>query len=35
MELFRRRGSGRLAEILGKSSLEDDVVARRDFYTDS
>jgi penicillin G amidase len=33
MELFRRRGSGRLAEILGKSSLEDDVVARRDFYT--
>jgi penicillin amidase len=34
MELFRRRGSGRLAEILGKSSLEDDIVARRDFYTD-
>ena len=33
MELFRRRGSGRLAEILGKSSLEDDIVARRDFYT--
>ena len=33
MELFKRRGSGRLAEILGKSSLEDDVVARRDFYT--
>jgi penicillin amidase len=35
MELFRRRGSGRLAEILGKSSLEDDIVARRDFYTDA
>jgi penicillin G amidase len=34
MELFRRRGSGRLAEILGKSSLADDIVARRDFYTD-
>ena len=35
MELFRRRGSGRLAEILGESSLEDDVVARRDYYTDA
>src|ERR687897_322515 len=35
MELFRRRGSGRLAEILGKSSLEDDIVARRDFYTNT
>jgi penicillin G amidase len=35
MELFRRRGSGRLAEILGKDSLEDDIVARRDFYTDA
>jgi penicillin amidase len=33
MELFRRRGSGRLAELLGRSALEDDVVARRDFYT--
>jgi penicillin G amidase len=33
MELFKRRGSGRLAEILGRSSLEDDIVARRDFYT--
>ena len=33
MELFKRRGSGRLAEILGKSSLEDDIVARRDYYT--
>ena len=35
MELFRRRGSGRLAEVLGKSSLQDDVVARRDYYTDA
>jgi len=33
MELFKRRGSGRLAELLGESALEDDVVARRDFYT--
>ena len=33
MELFKRRGSGRLAEVLGKSSLEDDIVARRDYYT--
>ncbi len=33
MELFRRATQGRLAEILGKSYLEDDVVARRDFYT--
>jgi penicillin G amidase len=33
MELFKRRGSGRLAEVLGEDSLEDDVVARRDFYT--
>jgi penicillin amidase len=35
MELFRRRGSGQLAEVLGKSSLQDDVVARRDYYTDA
>lgn len=33
MELFRRRGSGRLAELLGRPALQDDVVARRDFYT--
>jgi len=33
MELFKRRGSGRLAELLGKASLQDDIVARRDFYT--
>ena len=33
LELFRRATQGRLAEILGKSYLEDDVIARRDFYT--
>jgi penicillin G amidase len=33
MELFRRRGSGHLAELLGRPALQDDVVARRDFYT--
>ena len=33
LELFRRATQGRLAEILGKSYLEDDIVARRDFYT--
>ncbi|HEX6715301.1 MAG TPA: penicillin acylase family protein [Thermoleophilaceae bacterium] len=35
LELFRRRGAGTLAEVLGKGSLEDDVIARRDYYTDS
>ena len=33
LELFRRRGAGTLAEILGKGSLQDDIVARRDYYT--
>jgi penicillin amidase len=33
LELFRRATQGRLAEILGKGYLEDDVVARRDYYT--
>jgi acyl-homoserine lactone acylase PvdQ len=33
LELFRRATQGRLAEVLGKSYLEDDVIARRDFYT--
>jgi len=33
LELFRRRGNGTLAEILGKSMLADDIVARRDYYT--
>lgn len=34
LELFKRRGAGTLAEVLGKDSLEDDVIARRDYYTD-
>ena len=33
LELFRRRGNGTLAEILGKSMLADDIVDRRDYYT--
>ena len=33
LELFRRRGRGTLAELLGPESVADDVVARRDFYT--
>ena len=33
LELFRRATQGRLAEILGKTRLEDDIVARRDYYT--
>jgi penicillin G amidase len=33
LELFRRRGNGTLAEILGKSMLSDDIVAGRDYYT--
>ena len=35
MELFKRRGNGKLAEVLGKDSLQDDYIARRDYYTDS
>src|SRR5258705_4792465 len=35
MELFRRRGDGTLAEVLGKDSLGDDLIARRDYYTDT
>lgn len=35
LELFRRATSGRLAEILGSSYLDDDLIARRDYYTDS
>jgi len=34
LELFRRATSGRLAEILGDSFLADDLIARRDYYTD-
>jgi penicillin amidase len=35
MELFKRRGNGTLAEVLGKGSLPDDYIARRDYYTDA
>src|SRR5919197_1367590 len=35
LELFRRRGAGTLAEVLGKGSLPGDYVARRDYYTDA
>ncbi|UJA21161.1 hypothetical protein HJD18_13685 [Thermoleophilia bacterium SCSIO 60948] len=35
LELFRRATSGRLAELLGGSYLDDDIVARRDYYTDA
>ena len=34
LELFQRATTGRLAEIVGKSYLEDDIVARRDYYTE-
>jgi acyl-homoserine lactone acylase PvdQ len=33
LELFRRATEGRLAEVLGESRLESDIVARRDYYT--
>ncbi|HEX8121491.1 MAG TPA: penicillin acylase family protein [Solirubrobacteraceae bacterium] len=33
LELFRRATTGRLAEILGSSYLDDDLIARRDYYT--
>ena len=33
IEAFRRATTGTLAEILGRSVLEDDIVARRDYYT--
>ncbi|HLM51973.1 MAG TPA: penicillin acylase family protein, partial [Solirubrobacteraceae bacterium] len=35
LELFRRQVQGRLAAILGEDRLQDDIVARRDFYTRS
>jgi penicillin amidase len=35
LELFRRGTKGTLAEILGKSRLESDIVARRDYYRDA
>jgi penicillin G amidase len=33
LELFRRGTQGRLAEVLGESQLQADVLARRDYYT--
>ena len=33
LEAFRRATSGRLAELLGRSVLEDDIAVRRDLYT--
>jgi penicillin G amidase len=33
LELFRRATQGRLAEVLGESRLESDILARRDYYT--
>ena len=35
LELFRRATGGRLAEILGSTYLDDDLIARRDYYTDA
>jgi penicillin G amidase len=35
LELFKRRAAGTLAEVLGKDSLDDDLIARRDYYTDA
>ncbi len=34
LELFRRATSGHLAELLGDEYLDDDLIARRDYYTD-
>ena len=33
IEAFRRATTGTLSEILGRAALEDDIVARRDYYT--
>lgn len=35
LELFKRAGNGTLAEILGEGYLDDDLIARRDYYTDA
>jgi penicillin amidase len=35
LELFKRATSGRLAEILGAGYLDDDLIARRDYYTEA
>jgi penicillin amidase len=34
LELFQRATTGHLAEIVGKDYLDDDIVARRDYYTE-
>jgi penicillin amidase len=33
LELFRRATTGRLADLLGRDYLDDDLIARRDYYT--
>jgi penicillin amidase len=33
LELFQRATTGHLAEVVGKSYVDDDVIARRDYYT--
>ena len=33
IEAFRRATTGTLSEIIGRAALEDDIVARRDYYT--
>ena len=35
LDLFRRATSGRLSEIVGPGFLDDDLIARRDYYTDA
>ncbi|MGI8727868.1 MAG: penicillin acylase family protein [Solirubrobacterales bacterium] len=35
LELFKRAGAGTLAEIVGPDFLDDDLIARRDYYTDA
>ena len=35
LDLFRRATSGRLSEIVGPGYLDDDLIARRDYYTDA
>ena len=35
IEAFRRATTGTLAEILGEGAVEDDIIARRDFYTEA
>jgi penicillin amidase len=35
LELFRRGTKGTLSEVLGAGNLQDDIAARRDYYTDA